>query len=76
MRTPSRTALGAHILRTGLSIAALSIGGQRWAYATGSESWRSVVFTVLTLRQLAHVLVIRSDRESVLSIGLLSNMPA
>ena len=57
------------------TIAALSIGGQHWAYAAGSESWRSGVFTVLTLCQLAHVLAIRSDRESILSIGLLSNMP-
>jgi Ca2+-transporting ATPase len=67
--------MGAHILWIGLLIAALSIGGQHWAYAAGSESWRSVVFTVLTLCQLAHVLAIRSDRESILSIGLLSNMP-
>jgi Ca2+-transporting ATPase len=67
--------MGTHIFFIGLLIAALSIGGQAWAYAADSENWRSVVFTVLTLCQLAHVLVIRSERESIFSIGLLSNKP-
>ena len=67
--------MGAHILWIGLLIGALSLGGQGWAYSAASENWRSVVFTVLTLCQLAHVLVIRSDRESIVSIGLRSNRP-
>jgi Ca2+-transporting ATPase len=67
--------MGTHIFFIGLLIAALSIGGQAWAYAGDSENWRSVVFTVLTLCQLAHVLVIRSERESIFSIGLRSNKP-
>jgi P-type Ca2+ transporter type 2C len=33
------------------------------------------VFTALTFAQLAHVMVIRSDRESLLTIGILSNQP-
>ena len=34
-----------------------------------------MVFTVLALSQLGHVLAIRSERESLLSQGLLSNRP-
>jgi Ca2+-transporting ATPase len=32
-----------------------------------------MVFTTLTLAQLVHVLVIRSERESLFSMGVLSN---
>jgi Ca2+-transporting ATPase len=34
-----------------------------------------MVFTVLTLSQMANVLAIRSESESLFSIGLLSNKP-
>jgi P-type Ca2+ transporter type 2C len=34
-----------------------------------------MVFTVLCLSQLAHVLAIRSERESLFSQGLFSNLP-
>jgi Ca2+-transporting ATPase len=34
-----------------------------------------MVFTVLCLSQLAHVLAIRSERESLLSQGVFSNTP-
>ncbi|MFW2404374.1 MAG: cation-translocating P-type ATPase [Gammaproteobacteria bacterium] len=62
-----------HIVWVGLLIGALSIFGQAWAYNGGSDNWQTVVFTVLTFSQLMHVLAIRSERESILSLGLLSN---
>ena len=34
-----------------------------------------MVFTALTFAQLAHVMAIRSDRDSLLTIGLVSNRP-
>ena len=34
-----------------------------------------MVFTVLTLSQMAHVLAIRSEHRSLLRIGLRSNLP-
>jgi Ca2+-transporting ATPase len=34
-----------------------------------------MVFTVLTLSQLVHSLAVRSERESLWSIGLFSNLP-
>jgi Ca2+-transporting ATPase len=62
-----------HILWVGLLIAALSLGAQAWAWHGGSDNWQTIVFTVLTFSQLVHALVIRSETESLLSIGLFSN---
>ncbi|HVY63994.1 MAG TPA: HAD-IC family P-type ATPase, partial [Gammaproteobacteria bacterium] len=64
-----------HIVWVGLLIGALCVGTQAWAVQHGLEHWQSMVFTVLTLAQMAHVLAIRSERESLLSLGLLSNRP-
>jgi len=62
-----------HMIWVGLLIGALSLIGQAWAYHGGSNHWQTVVFTVLTLGQLFHVLAIRSERDALFSIGLLSN---
>ncbi len=64
-----------HILWVGLFVGGLSIASQAWAYARGAEYWQTVVFTVLTLSQLFHSLAVRSERDSLLSIGITSNMP-
>jgi Ca2+-transporting ATPase len=62
-----------HILWVGLLIGALSLGAQAWAWHGGSDNWQTIVFTVLTFSQLVHALVIRSETESLLSIGFFSN---
>jgi Ca2+-transporting ATPase len=62
-----------HVIWVGLLIGALSLGAQAWAYHRGSENWQTVVFTVLTLSQLAHALAIRSDRGSIFAIGWFGN---
>ena len=64
-----------YILWIGLLIGGLSIAGQAWAYERGSDNWQTVVFTVLTFSQLMNVLAVRSERESIFSLGLLSNRP-
>ncbi len=64
-----------HILWVGLLIGGLSIAGQAWAFKSGSENWQTVVFTVLTFAQLMNVLAVRSESESLFSLGLLSNLP-
>jgi Ca2+-transporting ATPase len=64
-----------HIVWVGLLIAGLSLGAQAWAYHSGSENWQTVVFTVLTFSQLVHVMAIRSERESLFTIGWLTNRP-
>jgi Ca2+-transporting ATPase len=62
-----------HILWVGLFVGALSIGTQAWAWTRGVEYWQTMVFTVLTVSQLFHSLAVRSERESLFSIGLTSN---
>lgn len=64
-----------HVVWCGLLIGLLSVATQAWAYGSGREHWQTMVFTVLTLSQLAHALAIRSDRDSLLRQGLLSNRP-
>jgi Ca2+-transporting ATPase len=56
-------------------MAALVLGTQAWSLASGTSHWQTMVFTVLCLSQLAHVLAIRSERESLFRLGLLSNKP-
>ncbi len=65
--------LGAHALVIGLLIGGLSLGAQYWAYHGGSDQWRTLTFTVLTFAQLAHAMVIRSERDSLLEVGLFTN---
>jgi P-type Ca2+ transporter type 2C len=64
-----------HILFVGLLIGALCLLMQAWALSTGHAHWQTMVFTVLTLSQMAHVLAIRSESESLLRLGLRSNLP-
>ncbi|MDH3388555.1 MAG: HAD-IC family P-type ATPase, partial [Gammaproteobacteria bacterium] len=64
-----------HIIWVGLLIGGLSLGAQAWAYHGGSENWQTIVICVLTFSQLAHAMVIRSEKESLFTIGLLGNLP-
>ncbi len=62
-----------HMVWVGLLIAALSLFSLAWADSQGSANWQTMVFTTLTFSQLVHVLVIRSERDSVFTIGFFSN---
>ncbi len=64
-----------HMLWVGLLMAGVSLVAQAWAYHTGSAHWQSMVFTVLTLSQMGHVLAIRSERDSLFTLGLSGNVP-
>jgi Ca2+-transporting ATPase len=64
-----------HMIWVGLLIGGLSIFTQYWAIQAGSENWQTMVFTVLTVSQLFHSMAIRSECNSLFSIGLTSNMP-
>ena len=59
----------------GTLIALLTLGTQAWAIDAGSDHWQTMAFTVLTFSQLANALAVRAERESLFSIGLLSNRP-
>lgn len=64
-----------HILGVGLLIGGLCLGVQAWALSTGNAHWQTMVFTVLTLSQMVHVMVIRSERDALWTQGLGSNKP-
>ncbi len=66
--------LGAHIIWVGLLMGGISILTQALSIS-GTSHWQTMVFTVLCLSQIGHVLAIRSDTESLFSMGLLSNKP-
>jgi P-type Ca2+ transporter type 2C len=62
-----------HILLIGLLIGGISLGVQAWALQQGHAHWQTMVFTVLTFSQLANVLVIRNEHDSLFTTGLLQN---
>ena len=65
--------LAAHVVWVGALMAGLALSTE--ALYVGAESRQTMVFAVLSFAQLAHVLAIRSERESVAGLGLLSNVP-
>ena len=64
-----------HIVWVGLLIGGISLAAMSWAYGSGSENWQTIVFTVLTFCQLAQVMAIRSESQSLWQLGLFSNLP-
>jgi P-type Ca2+ transporter type 2C len=64
-----------HMLWVGLLMAGVSLAVQAYALNVGSEHWQTMVFTVLTLSQVGQVMALRSEDQSLFSIGLLSNKP-
>jgi len=67
--------LGRHVVWVGIMMAALSLGAAQWSWRTHDPHWRTFLFTVLILSQMAHVMAIRSERQSLFQIGILSNKP-
>jgi Ca2+-transporting ATPase len=64
-----------HTLWVGLLIGGLCLGVQAWAIHIGDSHWQTMVFTVLTFTQMAHVLAIRSESAALWRQGLFSNTP-
>ena len=62
-----------HMIWVGLLMAGVCLLVQAWALHSASAHWQTMVFTVLTLSQLAHVMAIRSEKESLFVIGFFSN---
>ncbi|MFQ5574644.1 MAG: cation-translocating P-type ATPase, partial [Terriglobia bacterium] len=65
--------LGYHVIWVGLLMGAVTIFSQAWAIANSLPEWQTIVFSVLTLSQMGHVLAVRSEKESLFSLGLFSN---
>jgi Ca2+-transporting ATPase len=64
-----------HLIWVGLLMAGVTLATQAWAYHGGSAHWQTMTFTVLALSQMGHALAIRSERESLVRLGLWSNRP-
>ena len=64
-----------HAVWVGVLTAAVTLGTLAWAYHTGHAHWQSMAFTVLTFTQMGHVMAIRSERDSLFTLGLKSNLP-
>jgi Ca2+-transporting ATPase len=69
-RGTARTIIGMGLVMT---IVSLSVGYVYWQ--AGSAAWQTMIFTTLVLSQVFFALAVRSDRESLFTIGLLSNRP-
>jgi Ca2+-transporting ATPase len=67
--------LGMHVLWAGLFLAAVTLVTQAWSLHIGDAHWQTMVFTVLCFGQLFHVLAIRSEYNSLFTIGIFSNRP-
>jgi len=67
--------LGAHVLWVGGLMAALALALQALTVNAGAATWQTMVFTTLTLAQMAHLLAVRSETQSLFTQGLASNLP-
>ncbi len=67
--------LGVHVVWVGALMAALAVATQFVAVNFGSAAWQTIVLSVVTFSQLAHILAIRSESESLFKQGLFSNKP-
>jgi Ca2+-transporting ATPase len=67
--------LGRHIFGIGLLMGLIVLGVGYGYWRAGLPQWQTMVFLTITLAQMAHVLAIRSERDSLFRIGLWSNKP-
>jgi Ca2+-transporting ATPase len=67
--------LGLHAIWVGILMGVIVLSIQAWSLANVDAHWQTMVFTVLCLTQLGHVLAIRSERQSLFTMGLFSNKP-
>jgi Ca2+-transporting ATPase len=65
--------MGVEIIWIGALMGVVSLGIGYWGWSVGDEYWSTMVFTTLTLSQMGNALAIRSQRDSLFKIGLLSN---
>jgi Ca2+-transporting ATPase len=61
------------ILWVGILMGFVSLAVGYYFWSNGNPNWQTIVFTTLTLSQMGNALALRSERESLFKIGLLSN---
>jgi Ca2+-transporting ATPase len=67
--------MGRGIIWIGLLLGLVSFATGYSYWRIGNTGWQTMVFTTLTLSQMGNALAIRSEQDSILKIGLLSNKP-
>jgi Ca2+-transporting ATPase len=65
--------LGLHVVWVGVLMGLLCLGVGYWYWSAGKEQWQTALFTTLAFTQMAHVMAIRSEEQSLFQLGLLSN---
>ncbi len=65
--------LGIHVAWVGLLMGALCLGVGYWYWSQGNPHWQTILFSTLTFTQMAHVMAIRSEDQSLFTIGFFSN---
>ncbi|MGB3700302.1 MAG: cation-translocating P-type ATPase, partial [Anaerolineales bacterium] len=61
------------ILWVGILMGLVSLGVGYYYWSQGNPNWQTIIFTTLVLSQMGNALALRSERESLFKIGLLSN---
>jgi Ca2+-transporting ATPase len=67
--------MGRQIVWVGMLMGLLSLAIGYGYWNAHDPTWQTMVFTTLTLSQMANVMAIRSERRSLFEIGLRSNLP-
>jgi Ca2+-transporting ATPase len=67
--------MGKHILWVGLLMGVVSLLGGLFHYRDDNVAWQTMIFTVLTLSQMGQAMSVRSDTDSLFTLGLRSNKP-
>ena len=64
-----------HILWVGLLMGVVSLLAGLFYWNADNDAWQTMIFTVLTLSQMGQAMSVRSDRESLFTLGLRTNTP-
>lgn len=65
--------IGLHILWVGLLMAVVCVATQWYEIQRENTKWQTMVFTILSFSQMAHVMAIRSDWQSIFKQGVFGN---
>ncbi|MBI4444756.1 MAG: cation-translocating P-type ATPase [Acidobacteria bacterium] len=65
--------LGRHVLWAGLLMGFVSLAVGFLYWRNQHSGWQTALFTTVSLSQMAHVLAVRSERQSLFHLGFLSN---
>jgi Ca2+-transporting ATPase len=65
--------MGQHIIWLGPLIGLVALGVGYWYWQSGDSQWQTMTFTTLSFLQIGQALGVRSNRDSLFSIGIASN---